>query len=151
MSNSAGVSGKAEDAYPTGAPGPCYQSFVKYELLIYFCYFVGIILVTLCYLLWMSAYHVLSLSLDYSFLKTTLPIFTDFQQQQKYFKSILTFVTALNILISCPLGENMHNNWVWKTVRYIYFGLKKKRFSITIIISEAKTLIASIMNCSYFN
>ena len=39
MSYSAGVSRKAEDAYPTCAPGSCSQFFVEPELLM-FCYFV---------------------------------------------------------------------------------------------------------------
>lgn len=47
MSNSAGISRKADDAYPTRAPGPCSQSLVESELFIYFCYFVCIILVIL--------------------------------------------------------------------------------------------------------
>ena len=34
MSISAGVSVKAKDAYPTGAPGPCSQLLVESELLI---------------------------------------------------------------------------------------------------------------------
>ena len=40
MSDSAGVSRKAEDTYPTSTPGPCSQFLVASELLIYFCYFV---------------------------------------------------------------------------------------------------------------
>ena len=37
MINSASVSRKEkEDAYPTGAPGPCCQVLVESELLIYF-------------------------------------------------------------------------------------------------------------------
>ena len=47
MSNSAGVSRKEEDAYPTGVPDSCSQFLVEYELFICFCYFVCIILVTL--------------------------------------------------------------------------------------------------------
>ena len=39
MSNSAGVSKNAKDAYPTGATGPCSQFLVESELLICFCYF----------------------------------------------------------------------------------------------------------------
>ena len=35
-----GVSSKAEDAYPTGAPGPCSQFWAESKLLIYFCYLV---------------------------------------------------------------------------------------------------------------
>ena len=40
------VSRKAEDAYPTGAPGSCSQCLVESELFIYFCYLVCMILVT---------------------------------------------------------------------------------------------------------
>ena len=40
MSNSAGVSRKEEDAYPTGTPGPRSQLLVESELFIYFYYFV---------------------------------------------------------------------------------------------------------------
>ena len=46
-----GVSRKVEDAYPTGAPDPCSQFLVEPQLLICFCYFVCMILVTLCCLL----------------------------------------------------------------------------------------------------
>ena len=65
MSNWAGISRKAEDTYPTGAPGPCFRFLVRYELLIYFCYFVCNILVILCSSLCMSVFHIRSLSLDY--------------------------------------------------------------------------------------
>ena len=65
MNNSAGVSRKVEEDYPTCAPGPCFQFLVESELLICFCYFVCMILVTLCSLLCMSVLHVWSLSLDY--------------------------------------------------------------------------------------
>ena len=61
MRNSAGVSSKADDAYPTGAPGPCSQFLVEF---ICFCCFVCVILVTICSLLCMSVFHVWSLSLD---------------------------------------------------------------------------------------
>ena len=36
MNNSAGVSRKADDAYSTGAPGPCSQFLVESELLVCF-------------------------------------------------------------------------------------------------------------------
>ena len=65
MSNSACVSRKAVESYPTGASGPCSQFLVKSESLIYFCYFVCIILVTLCSLLWLSVFSVWSFSMDY--------------------------------------------------------------------------------------
>ena len=67
ISKSAGVSRKAEEACPTGAPGPCSQFLVESELLIFFCYFVHvcIILVILCSLLCVSVFHVLSLFPDY--------------------------------------------------------------------------------------
>ena len=42
------------DAYPTGASGPCSQFLVESELLICFCNFARMILVTLCSLLCMS-------------------------------------------------------------------------------------------------
>ena len=42
------LSRKAEDTYPTGASGPCSHFMVKSKLLIYFCSFVCIILVTAC-------------------------------------------------------------------------------------------------------
>ena len=45
------VSRKAEDAYPTGRPGPRSHFLVESQLLIWCCYFVCIILVTLCSLL----------------------------------------------------------------------------------------------------
>ena len=44
MSDLPGIFRKAEDAYPTGAPGPCSQFLVESKLLIYFCNFVYIIL-----------------------------------------------------------------------------------------------------------
>ena len=47
ISNSAGVSTNAEDAYRTSAPGPCSRFLEEPELLIYVCY-LCIILVTLC-------------------------------------------------------------------------------------------------------
>ena len=56
MSNSIGVSSKAEDAYPTDTPGPRSQVLVESELLIYFCYIVCIVLVTLCSLLCLSVF-----------------------------------------------------------------------------------------------
>ena len=65
MSSWAGVSRKAEEAYPTSAPGPCSQFLVESELLIYFGFFVHFILIILCSLLCLSAFHVWSLSLDY--------------------------------------------------------------------------------------
>ena len=65
MSNSADVSWEAEDAYPIDASGPCSQFWVVSELLIYLCYFVCVILVTLCSMLCLSVYHVWSLSLYY--------------------------------------------------------------------------------------
>ena len=58
MSNSVGVSGNAEDAYPTGAPVPWSQFLVESELLIYFCFFVYIILVILCSLLCLFIFHI---------------------------------------------------------------------------------------------
>ena len=58
-----GVSRKAEDVGPTGAPGPCSQLLEESKLLIYFNYFVCIII--LCFLLFLSVFHVWSLSLDY--------------------------------------------------------------------------------------
>ena len=45
-------------------PGPCSQFLVESKLLIGFCYFVCMILVTLSYLLCMSVFHVWFLSLD---------------------------------------------------------------------------------------
>ena len=60
--------------YPTGAPGPCSQFLVDSELLICFCHFVCMILVTLCSLLFMFVFHVRSLSLDYILLITTLTL-----------------------------------------------------------------------------
>ena len=65
MGNSVGVSRKAEDAYTTGAHDPCSQFLVEPELLSYFCYFVCVILITLCFLLCLSVFHVWSLSMDY--------------------------------------------------------------------------------------
>ena len=74
MSNSAGVSRKAEDTYTTGAPGPFSQFLVESELLICFCYFVWMILVTVCFLLRMSVFNVRSLSLDYILLITAVTL-----------------------------------------------------------------------------
>ena len=48
ISNSVGVSRKAEDDYLTGAPGPCSQILVESELHIFFCYFVCIFYVLCC-------------------------------------------------------------------------------------------------------
>ena len=53
FNNLADVSRKAEDAYPTDAPGPCSEFLEEPELLIYFCCFVCMILVNLCSLLCM--------------------------------------------------------------------------------------------------
>ena len=71
---SVGVSGKAEDVYPTSAPGPCSKFIVESELLIYFCYFLCIILVTLCSMLLLSDFQVWSLSLDYILLITAITL-----------------------------------------------------------------------------
>ena len=62
MSKSAGVSRKAEEAYLTGAPGPCYHFLVESKLLTYFCYFVCIMS---CSLLYVSVFNIWFLSLDY--------------------------------------------------------------------------------------
>ena len=64
MGNSAGVSRKAEEAYPAGAPGSCTQFLVESELLLCFCYFVCIILVLLCSLWYLSVFHIWFLFLD---------------------------------------------------------------------------------------
>ena len=69
-----GASKKAEDAYSTGAPGPCSHFLVASELPIGFCYFVCMILVTLCSLLCMSVLHVWSLSLNYILLFTAITL-----------------------------------------------------------------------------
>ena len=45
------------------APGPCFQILVESELLVYFCYFVCIILVPLCSLLFLLVFHIWSLSM----------------------------------------------------------------------------------------
>ena len=52
---------------PVYATGPCSKFLVESEVLIYFCYFVYIILFTLCPMLCMSVFHVWSLALDYIF------------------------------------------------------------------------------------
>ena len=81
MNNSLGVSRKAEDSYSTRTPGPCFQFSVESELHIWFCYFVYMILVTLCSVLCMSVFHVRSLSLDYRILNasvTLVPLITHF-------------------------------------------------------------------------
>ena len=57
MSSSVSVSRKAEDAYPTDAPGPCSKFLVESKLLIYFYCFVYIILVILCSLLCVSVFN----------------------------------------------------------------------------------------------
>ena len=67
MCNSASFSRKAEDAYSTGAPGPCSQFLVESDLLIYFRYLVCMILFILYSLLYLSVFHVWSLSLYYFF------------------------------------------------------------------------------------
>ena len=85
MNNSVDVSGKAEYAYPTGALGPCSQFLMKSELLIYFCYFVCIIYVTLYSLLCLSVSHVWSLSLDSILLisaKIMVPLITFLMQSE---------------------------------------------------------------------
>ena len=75
MGNSAGVSRKANDSYPTGAPGPCSQCLVVSELLIFFFLFVHVTLVMSYFLLCDSVFTVWSyffdvcsnlVSLDYS-------------------------------------------------------------------------------------
>ena len=58
----------------SNAPGPCSQFLVESALLICFCYFVCMILVTLCSLLCMSVFHVWSLSLDYILLITAITL-----------------------------------------------------------------------------
>ena len=40
ISNSASITRKAEDAYPTGTPCPCTKFLVEPVLLLYFCYFL---------------------------------------------------------------------------------------------------------------
>ena len=79
MSNSAGVSRKAEDAYHTVAPGQHSQFLVESELLIYYCYFVCIVLVISHSLLCMSVFHVGSMSFDYFLLisaRILIPLIT---------------------------------------------------------------------------
>ena len=71
ISNSVAVSRKAEDAYTIVAPSPCSQVLVKSELLICFCYFVCMILVTFCCV---SVFHVWSLSQDYILLITPITL-----------------------------------------------------------------------------
>ena len=64
MSNSAVVSRKAEDAYPTDTPGPCSQFYgvrVAYLLLLLCIYDFSYFMFLLC----MSVFSVWSLSLDY--------------------------------------------------------------------------------------
>ena len=60
--------------HPTGAPGPCSEFVVESELLICFCYFVCMIVVTLCSLLCMSVFHVWSSSLDCILLITAITV-----------------------------------------------------------------------------
>ena len=87
MSNLAGVSRKAEDAYHTDAPSPCshFSGVRVAHLLLLLC-----ILVTLCSLLCVSVFHVWSLSLDYILLITAItlvPLITLSPRQNKWEKN----------------------------------------------------------------
>ena len=84
---------RAEDACLTGAPGPCSQFLVKSELIIYFCYFVCIILVTLCTLLCLFVFNVGPLSLDYIFLISARILITWIL----LFWKIYTFYRKINV------------------------------------------------------
>ena len=55
MSNSAGVSRKAGDAYPTGAPGPCSQCLEESELLIVL-FFCGFVCIIFCYFMFLVVF-----------------------------------------------------------------------------------------------
>ena len=68
------VSRKAEDVYPIGASGPCSQFLVESVLLICFCYFVCMILITSCSLLCTSVLHAWSLLLDYILFITAITL-----------------------------------------------------------------------------
>ena len=93
MRNSADFSRKGEKAYPNGAPGPCSRFLVESELLIHFCYFVCIILFTLCSFLRSSVFHVWSLSLDYILLISA--------------RILVPLIALSSDLIGCNLGKEM--------------------------------------------
>ena len=81
MSNSVDISRKADDAYPTGAPGPCSQFLMESELLIYFCFFVRIS----CHLLCVSVFSFGPSSLDcvlFIFAIILVPLVTFFKLNQ---------------------------------------------------------------------
>ena len=84
MRNSADVSRKAEDVYPTCTPGLCFQVLLVSELLIYVCYFVlfWLIYVLLC----VSVFYVWFLYLDYILLMSArilVPLITHYPERKK--------------------------------------------------------------------
>ena len=99
---SVGVCRKAEDAYPTGVPGPCSQ--FKWNPNCSFT-FVTLkdILVTLCSLLCLCIFHVWSLSLNYILLITARILFPW-------------------ISLSCKIWPKMKNIYIYsETLLWIFF------------------------------
>ena len=76
MSNSECVSRKAEDAYPTDAPGTCSQFLVGSELLICFFDFVCKIIITVCSLLFLEVF-------DEEILRFILNVISNFVEVDK--------------------------------------------------------------------
>ena len=73
--------------FPTGAPGPYSQFLVESKLPIYFCYFLCFILVTLCSLLYLSVFHVWSLSVNYILLTSV--------------RILVLFITLHIVIVNC--------------------------------------------------
>ena len=128
MINSAGISTKAEDDYPTGAPGPCSQFLVGFELLICFFYFVCIIFVTLCSLLCESVFHVWSGLYcfdfqDYIVLISASLFFLQYKKK-KQLKLLLHFYRTF-VRIYLPFKKIPSIYLLWKNFPAIYLLLKR--------------------------
>ena len=126
------LTAKAEDAYPTGAPGPCSQFLVESEYLICFCYFVCIILVTLSSLLCMSLFHVWSLSLYYTLLitaKTLVPLVTPYIKnfiKYTYLQTVFEWKEKNKAYHIAPVRMNeqtmsQHLCWNEKKIRVLWW------------------------------
>ena len=93
MSNSSGVSIKAEDAYHTCATGPCSQFSVQSPSCSFA--FVFIIFVILCSLLCVSVFHAWSIFFDYILLIFTRSLFL----WMPFWPLYISFCFALSLLL----------------------------------------------------
>ena len=110
MSNSAGISRKAENAYPTGAPDPCSQFFsgvrVAHLLLLFcihdFSYFMFFVMSV--FYVWSFDYHYNLASLDFSF--------TLYRQKASRFCRIDVGIIERSTLIKALTSSVVHSSEV---------------------------------------